>query len=212
MANHYALIDLENIQPASLQKLKKEGYRIKVFVGATQSKIAIDLAAELQSFGNDAEYIRIEGSGNNALDFHITFYMGRISASDPESRFVVLSKDTGYDPLLKHMRGCGIPANRSGVAVATKAAPATKAPTTVSSKKSPQQMSLAERVDHAHQHLNRAGKAKPAKIKTLGSAMQSLFQKKLDDAAITNLIKELIRQGVVIENQGSVSYKLTKSK
>ncbi|MDM8348083.1 PIN domain-containing protein [Pseudomonas sp. sp1636] len=212
MANHYALIDLENIQPASLQRLKKEGYRIKVFVGATQSKIAIGLAVELQSFGSDAEYIQIEASGKNALDFHIAFYMGRISASDPESRFVVLSKDTGYDPLLKHMRGCGIPANRSGVAAATKAPTATPVVATENQKKSPLQMSLAERVEHVRQHLNRAGKAKPAKLKTLDSAIKSLFQKKLDDSAVTALINELIRQGLVIENQGSVSYKLTKSK
>lgn len=210
MANHYALIDLENIQPASLQKLKKEGYRIKVFVGATQSKIAIELAAQLQSFGNDAEYIRIEGSGNNALDFHIAFYMGRLSASDPESRFVVLSKDTGYDPLLKHMRNCGISATRSTAAV-TKTI--TAAPTTTkTTPKNPQQMPLEDRVKHAIQHLCRAGKAKPAKLKTLSSALGSVFQKKLDDSAIANLINELIRQGIVIENQGSVSYKLTKSK
>ena len=211
MANHYALIDLENIQPASLQKLKKEGYQIKVFVGATQSKISIDLAAELQSFGSDAQYIRIETSGKNALDFHIAFYMGRISASDPGSRFIVLSKDTGYDPLLKHMRACGITANRSGVALAGKTVPAPLSSPVVNQKKPPPQMTMAERVAHAHQYLNRAGKAKPAKLKTLNAAMKSVFLKKLDDSAISHLINELIRQGIVIENQGSVSYKLTKS-
>lgn len=210
MTNRYALIDLENIQPASLNKLRKENFRVKIFVGASQNKIAVDLAAELQGFGSDAEYIRIEGSGKNALDFHIAFYMGKISTNEPGSQFLVVAKDTGYDPLLKHMRSCGIQAHRSSVATAK---PATSTPAEVkppSTKKTPSQMSLKERVVHARNHLNKAGKAKPAKRKTLTTALMSTFQKKLSEPDITNLINELIKLGVVTDNQGSISYTLTK--
>ncbi|TBU90890.1 PIN domain-containing protein [Phytopseudomonas dryadis] len=208
MANKYALIDLENIQPASLQKLKKEGYRLKVFVGPTQSKINIGLVEEVHGFGQDAEYIRIQNSGKNALDFHIAFYMGQLSMAEPGCQFLVISKDTGYDPLLSHLRSKGIHATRSG-AVASKACspPLTKAAAPTS--KQPSQMPMAERMQVAIHHFNKAGKAKPGKLKTLANALASVFQKKLSDQAITDLINALIKQGVVIDNQGAITYKLS---
>ena len=55
----------------------------------------------MQSLGADAEYVRIEGNGPNALDFHIAFYIGNIAAKDPDCYFHIISKDTGFDPLIK---------------------------------------------------------------------------------------------------------------
>ena len=46
-----------------------------VFCGATQTKIPFGLAAELQPLGPDAEYIRIQGTSRNALDYHIDYYI-----------------------------------------------------------------------------------------------------------------------------------------
>jgi len=209
MTNKYALIDLENIQPASLQKLKNEGYQLKVFVGANQSKINVELAEEIQQFGDSAQYIRLHNSGKNALDFHIAFYLGQLASKEAGCQFLVISKDTGYDPLLKHMRDLGIKANRSAAAV--NAISTTIQPTpphSGASKKAPAQMTMAERVTFARHYLHKAGKAKPAKRKTLATALASAFQKKLSDLMIDDLINELSKQGVVIDNQGSITYKL----
>lgn len=206
MSNKYALIDLENVQPSSLHKIKAEGYQLRVFVGANQSKINVELAEEIQQFGDNAQYIRLQHSGKNALDFHIAFYMGQLSSSETDCQFLVVSKNSGYDPLLKHMRDRGIKANRSGAATTPSIQPAK--PAITACKKSPAQMSMAERVQFARQHLQKAGKAKPAKHKTLVTALSSAFQKKLGELAITDLINELTKQGVVINNQGSITYKL----
>jgi hypothetical protein len=54
------------------------------FLGATQSKISVELARALQPFGPDVEYIQIDGNGLNALDFHIAYYVGRLAAEYPE--------------------------------------------------------------------------------------------------------------------------------
>mgnify|MGYP003417542926 FL=1 len=214
MSKKFALLDMENVQPTSLQKLKNEGYHLKVFVGANQSKISVELAEEIQTFGESAQYIRIQSSGKNALDFHIAFYMGQLASTEPDSQFVIVSKDTGYDPLLKHMRNIGIKANRSSAAVGSTTTPAkpTKPTeqTTVTNKKSPTQMSLAERVAFAHKHLQKAGKAKPGKLASLAADLHSKFQKKLDEKSVQSLIKELIKQGVVIDNQGTITYQLNK--
>ena len=75
------LIDFENVQPKDLTSLRGRPFKTKVFCGANQTKIPFDLAAELQPLGPDAEYIRIQGTGPNALDFHIAYYIGRLPPS-----------------------------------------------------------------------------------------------------------------------------------
>ena len=205
MHKKYALLDLENVQPVSLENFKTEGFQLKVFVGANQPKISIELAQEIQGFGERAEYIRVQQTGKNALDFYIAFYMGQLSCNEPSCQITVISKDTGYDPLLKHMRSIGVKANRTAEASAKKQQPAQA---TNSSKKTPTQMSLAERVQFAKKHLKKADKAKPAKLSSLVADLNSKFQKKLSQQAVQALIDELIKQGIVIDNQGSISYQL----
>lgn len=104
MRPNIVLIDLESVQPASLGLLAPEYFRVKVFVGATQSKLSFELAAAVQQMGNRAEYIKIAGVGKNALDFHIAYYIGRIATEQPESFFHIISKDTGFDPLIQHLK------------------------------------------------------------------------------------------------------------
>ena len=212
MGSKYALIDFENVQPTSLKKLKTDGYHLRIFIGASQSKISVELAADIQQFGEKAQYVRLQNSGKNALDFHIAFYLGQLTAKNPDCQLLVVSKDTGYDPLLAHMRSIGIKAQRSTAglipAPELKAAPAQSAKATTTPK-TPQQMTLNERVNFAKTHFKTAGKAKPAKVSSLAADLHSKFQKKLSDLAIQDLIKELIKQGIVIDTQGSITYQLT---
>ncbi|WP_370868178.1 PIN domain-containing protein [Sulfuriferula sp.] len=42
---------------------------------------------------------KIEGTGKNALDFHIAFQLGRTIETAPQTECFVLSKDKGFDPL-----------------------------------------------------------------------------------------------------------------
>jgi hypothetical protein len=55
----------------------------------------------------------ISGTGPNALDFHIAYYLGEILAHDPAHRCVILSKDKGFDPLVKHLVGRGFAVSRA---------------------------------------------------------------------------------------------------
>ena len=106
------LIDFENVQPKDLAQLRGRPFKTKVFCGANQTKVPFDLAAELQPLGPDAEYIRIQGTGPNALDFHIAYYIGRLSAELPGATFHIVSKDKGFDPLIKHLKTQDITCNR----------------------------------------------------------------------------------------------------
>src|SRR6478672_6566670 len=101
---NYVLIDFENVQPDSLEQLDPDYFKLLVFVGANRGKIPYDVAASLQRFGDRMEYIKISGNGLNALDFHIAYYIGRFAAADSNAFFHIISKDTGFDPLIQHLR------------------------------------------------------------------------------------------------------------
>src|SRR5688572_30957941 len=109
----YVLVDFENVQPQNLGLLHGGPYKIKVFVGAKQAKIPLEMARAVQAFGADAEYIQIDGTGANALDFHIAYYIGRLAAENPGADFHVISRDSGFDPLIKHLKSQNILCYRS---------------------------------------------------------------------------------------------------
>ncbi len=104
MRTNYVMIDFENVQPESLVSLNSEHFHVKVFAGATQTKISIKMAKALQPLGDNVKYIEISGSGKNALDFHIAFYIGHLAATDPTAYFHIISGDKGFDPLIKHLK------------------------------------------------------------------------------------------------------------
>ena len=113
MQTNYMLIDLENVQPASLAGLDAEFFKVLIFVGASQTKIRFELASVAQKLGDRAAYIKISGNGSNALDFHIAYYIGRLAQQDPTAYFHIISKDTGFDPLIEHLKSQKIGATRS---------------------------------------------------------------------------------------------------
>jgi hypothetical protein len=112
LKTNYVLIDYENVQPSALKVLNQDHFKVIVFVGASQSKIAFDVAEALQSLGPRAEYVRITGNGSNALDFHIVFYIGQLAAHEPDAYFHIISKDGGFDPLIQHLKQRRILASR----------------------------------------------------------------------------------------------------
>jgi len=75
----YIFIDFENVQPKDLALLRGRDFRVMIFVGATQAKLPTEFAIAVQALGPAAEYVQIEGSGRNALDFHIAYYLGHRS-------------------------------------------------------------------------------------------------------------------------------------
>jgi hypothetical protein len=152
---NYVLIDYENVQPAALTILDQEHVKILIFVGANQTKIAIEVASALQRMGARAEYIQISANGPNALDFHIAFYIGQLAAADPGASFHIISKDTGFDPLIQHLKSKKIIVRRSSVVADI---PMVKASTAISSD---------EQIAAIVADLQRRGTAKPRTVKTL---------------------------------------------
>jgi hypothetical protein len=194
MRLNYVLIDFENVQPDSLDLLDHDHFKLLVFVGARQGKVPYDTAASLQRFGDRTEYIKISGNGCNALDFHIAYYIGRLAAADPAAYFHIISKDTGFEPLIRHLRGKKIFASR---AETISDIPCIK----VSNCKS-----AAERIEVVLGKLRQLKAAKPKTVKALGSTIAALFQKKLSDKEVTGLIKKMANKGYLTVSGTKITY------
>ena len=107
----YLYIDYENVQDVKLDIIKKTS-KVMIIIGKDQTKVPIDLVQKTQPFGDAVEWVRVNGKGRNALDFFIAFFLGRDVAADRKKTFIVYSKDTGYDPLINHLKKSGIKAKR----------------------------------------------------------------------------------------------------
>ena len=196
MKSNFVLIDYENVQPEAMSALVEEHFNVIVFVGANQAKVSFDVASALQQLGDRAQYIKISGNGSNALDFHIAFYIGELASRHPNAFFHIVSKDTGFDPLIQHLKTRKILAGRSKSVVDI---PIVKA----ASSKSP-----SERIEIIVADLKRRGSAKPRTVKTLSSTIQAIFQKQLSDEDVTGLVNGLNKKGIVKISGTKVTYSL----
>ncbi len=196
MRTNYVLIDLENVQPKNLQILKGHNFKIMVFVGGNQKSIPFDLATSLQSFGYDAEYIKIEGNGKNALDFHIAFYIGYIVQHNPNCYFHIISNDSGFDPLLSHLKSKKIAAQRH------------KDVSDIPLLKVVRASTKEEKIETIIEFLQARGSSKPRTVNTLSNAINALFLKNLDESELNDLVVQLSTKKYIIEKAGKVTYNL----
>ena len=99
----HLLIDFENIQPQNLNKLTPSDTHIWLFLGVSHRTLPIDLVESLLQFGDRVHMIRLQKIGKNALDFYLSYYLGQITAIDPNAMIGILSRDGGYDVLVEHI-------------------------------------------------------------------------------------------------------------
>ena len=194
MRQNIVLIDFENVQPDIIAALAQDHFRVLVFVGAHQTKVPFETAASLQRLGSRAEYIKVSGSGANALDFHIAYYIGKLAAADPTAYFHIVTKDTGFDPLIAHLKNNKILVRR---VKEIGDIPLIKAVNTKTPK---------ERVEIVLEKLHQPKATKPRSVKTLKSAVASLFQKQLSEEELVAVIDTMVKSGAITIEGTKVTY------
>jgi hypothetical protein len=112
MKELHALVDFENVQPSleALAKLAPGFTDVWLFHGPHQAKPAQAFAATHAR----VTLVPRSGRGPNALDFHLSFYLGYMAAKHPDAELVVVANDRGYDPMLAHARMLNFCARRVG--------------------------------------------------------------------------------------------------
>jgi hypothetical protein len=194
----YVLVDFENVQPKNLELLKEHPFRVLVFIGANQTKFPRHFVVAMQALGEQADYVEIAGSGPNALDFHIAYYIGELAAKDPSAHFHIVSKDRGFDPLIQHLRSKKLLVRRETDLAEI---PELRIPDTTSRD---------EQIDAIVRNLRQRGHSRPRKVRTLQNTINTLFTKKLEQEELDAIIDELRKRNLIVVKQNNVSYRLKR--
>ncbi|MFM9428016.1 hypothetical protein RCH10_004478 [Variovorax sp. GrIS 2.14] len=109
----HILVDLENVQPpVEVLEALAPGYaNAWIFHGPHQTRLSSTFES---SIGKRATLVPITRRVPNALDFHLSFYLGYVAAKHPEAHLVVIANDTGYQPMIDHAITLGFKVRRTG--------------------------------------------------------------------------------------------------
>lgn len=107
------LLDYENVGVDGFNGLSKldANAKLVVFYSENRDKITFGLHRRLCESKAEIVYMRADVSnGKNALDFQLSYYAGVMGMQHPESDIFIVSKDKGYDSLIKiaHKQKCTI--------------------------------------------------------------------------------------------------------
>jgi hypothetical protein len=186
----YLLIDFENVRPAGIPAIH-ENQNVFIFAGDNQNKIDYDLVRATQPYGNRVQWIKIKGSGRNALDFHISFYLGKLSAIHKQASFFILSKDKGFDPLVRYLEKSGIQCKRI-----------TQLQDFITGNKEVDDDSIFAKILRMLLKIDLT--RRPKRIRTLKAFIGS--RNKMDSVKVDKIIKRLADEKIIILNEEKVSY------
>jgi hypothetical protein len=191
LAQELLLIDFENVQQVDLSSLGGS-IDVVIFIGASQKAIPVELVTSAQKLGARVTWQKVEGNGSNALDFHIACHLGRVLEKSPQSHCIVLSKDKGFDPLLRQLNKIGLKCKRinSLSELNSKSAPVDE----------PNYKRVVEVLGKSEK------KSRPRKLKTLSQHISSMFQKKIAQKDIDRIIDMLIANKMISETNTTISY------
>lgn len=185
------LVDFENVQQVDLNRLD-EYFHVVVFVGSGQKSVPIELVTSAQKLGNRVEWQRVEGNGSNALDFHIACHLGRVIEKAPSVHCIVLSKDKGFDPLLKHLNRNGLKCKRINSLLELEPKSATT--------DEPNYKRVFEVLSKSEK------KSRPRKRSTLAQHISAMFQKNISQPDVDRIIDILFANKMISESNNTIAY------
>jgi hypothetical protein len=234
---NHVFVDYENVQELHLAVIGSKNVTFTLLVGPHKKKLDVELVEQLFAHAASVELVRLSASGRNALDFALAYYVGRAVATDPAGFFHIVSKDTGYDPMIEHLRSRHVKVRRHpdfstltfSSASKPQATPAVEQP-----KKSPapskMKTSAADKpvrtlplpvnakgtvgdtaLTRVLEHLRSHPINRPKRRKTLVSHLSALLGKQPVEGGIEKLIDELIEAShLAIDAKNAVTYTLPK--
>ena len=184
-------VDFENVPNVEIQESKDT--RILLFIGQSQKRLSTSIVRAIQPLGKNVEWIQIKGSGKNALDFHIAYYLAANKEQAHAEHFII-SKDAGFDPLIAHANAIGQKVRR-----------------VVSFADVFQKIGLGreleEKYNKVRENLMKQQKSRrPKSRKTLTSFIEATFQKNISPGETGKLIENLFREGLLEEKSKRISY------
>lgn len=179
----FVYVDYENMN--NLKKCPKIDGKYFFFIGEKQASVPKSLV--VTSNDSDVEWIEIVGSGKNALDFHIAYYLAKNDSEKDVSHYI-LSKDKGFDPLVSFI-------NKKHNSKIVKRIISLN-DLVVVSQKSTDMMPTKEQYEKVLNNLKGIAKSKRPKTEAkLKAHIQVYGKDKWSDDDIQNILDELYRKG-----------------
>jgi len=184
-------VDFENVPNVEIRETSDT--RILIFIGQSQKRLSTNIVKAIQPLGKNVEWIQINGSGKNALDFHIAYYLA-MHKEQPDTEHYIISKDAGFDPLIVHANGLGQKVRR-----------------VVSFADVFEKIGLGKELEGKYKKvkeilMKQQKTRRPKSRKTLSSFIETTFQKKISTAETNKLIENLFRDGLLEEKSKRISY------
>ena len=194
------LVDYENVGKIDLNAIP-DGVKVPFFFGASQKTVPTEFLKAALKLGERFVPIDIEGHGKNALDFHIAFYLGEYLIASPQTRCVILSKDKGFDPLVKHLSGRGFAVQRAATL-------GDAFPTAAPSKPvRSYEIAAAPSLANGLEWLKGIQKNKrPRKRKGLVAHLHTHFGQKIPETNIQAFVDQLIAEKELTEINEAITY------
>ena len=194
---NHVFLDFENVHEVDPALIGAKSVSLTLLLGARQTKLDAALVEKLLENASSVQLVRLTGSGKNALDFTLAYYVGRAVMADPTGHFLIVSRDTGFDPLIKHLRSRNIQADRHDKFIPQSTPPPAKPPSAP-----PEDL-----FTRASEHLRKLVTNRPKRKKTLISHLRARFDKTATDAAMLDLVNRLCKAGrFTIGEKDAVTY------
>lgn len=184
-------VDFENVP--NIEVHETQDTRILMFIGQSQKRLSTNIVRAIQPLGKNVEWIQITGTGKNALDFHIAYYLA-LYQQQPDTEHYIVSKDAGFDPLIVHAKGLGQKVRR-----------------VVSFADVFEKIGLGRELEAKYKKvkeilMKQQKTRRPKSRKTLTSFIETTFQKNIKAAEVNKLIENLFRDRLLEEKSKRISY------
>ncbi len=227
----YYFIDLENVPGVKPENFAGPKVHVIVVAGPKQTVRAASVVQGIAKQRIPLTAFFTEVTRKDALDFVLACEVGRQFAADPRARFIIVSADTGFDALVKHLQALGAEVERrdgNGTAPAAKkaATPKSRAPkaaaapaavkkaavpspkkTAARKKPAAPADGLEQRVEKMTKRLATGSGNRPKRLNALRSLTQNLLGDGLTDAELEAVLEKLKSARVLeVTDKGAVSY------
>lgn len=194
---NYVFVDYENVHDLPLALIGSKTIFLTLLLGARQTRLDAALVEKLIDHAASVQLVRLNSSGRNALDFALAFYLGKAANADPSARFHVVSKDTGFDSLIEHLRARQIHVRRH----------VDYQSLTSSESSKPAPAASEDVLARVIAHLQKNIKSRPKSRKRLVSHLIAICGKSATASGVDDLIESLCKAGhLTIGDKEAVTY------
>jgi len=178
--NNYIYVDYENVHKVELGRLAGKAAHVTLVVGPQQKALPLPMVALMIEHVSKVALVESELAGRNALDFVLACEVGRKAERDPQGYFHIISRDKGFDAVIRHLKGRKILAARRE-----------------SFSEVPVLMNCSERVEIlAGRYRDKIGSL-PGQRKSLESSILAIFGKGLSAKELNDTIQGLVTKEVI---------------